>query len=182
MIEPEEGRRVLSGLIRLDFIDAQRSIHDEDTARHNRLSSAFAAYYKHNLEKPGENEAASKVIDDNNASLTAHYDKHFAKLLKNVAKLGVPSAHDRSLRIVSSLSPQEALQGSTELYYEDAALNHRLPEAYNGLGFKNLIYMAIQVSHFYSQWMTTDTNRPLCQLIFIEEPEVHLHAQVQQVS
>ncbi len=181
LIEPEEGRRVLNGLVRLDFIDAQRSIHDEDTGRHNRLSSAFAAYYKHNLEKPGENEAASKVIDENNASLTAHYDKHFAKLLKNVAKLGVPSAHDRTLRVVSSLSPQEALQGSTELYYEDAALNHRLPEAYNGLGFKNLIYMTIQVSHFYTQWMTTDVNKPLCQLIFIEEPEVHLHAQVQQV-
>jgi hypothetical protein len=26
----------------------------------------------------------------------------------------------------------------------------------------------------------TESNRPLCQLIFIEEPEVHLHAQVQQ--
>lgn len=180
-IEPEEGRRVLNGLVRLDFIDAQRNIHDEDSGRQNRLSSAFAAYYKHNLEKPAENEAATKVIDENNTSLTAHYDNHFAKLLKNVAKLGVPSAHDRTLRLVSSLSPQEALQGSTELYYEDAALKHRLPEAYNGLGFKNLVYMAIQVSHFHAQWMTTEVNRPLCQLIFIEEPEVHLHAQVQQV-
>lgn len=180
-IEPEEGRRVLNGLIRLDFIDAQRNIHDEDSARHNRLSSAFAAYYKHNLEKPEENKAATKVIDENNTSLTDHYDKHFHKLLKNVAQLGVPSVHDRTLRLVSSLSPQEALQGSTELYYEDVSLNHRLPEAYNGLGFKNLVYMAIQVSHFHTQWITTEVTRPLCQLIFIEEPEVHLHAQVQQV-
>ncbi|MHC1763368.1 MAG: ATP-dependent endonuclease [Verrucomicrobiia bacterium] len=181
IIDPEEGRRVINGLVRLDFIDAQRNIHDEDTGRYNRLSSAFAAFYKHNLEKPAENEAAMQVIDDNNESLTAHYDKHFAKLLKTVAKLGVPSAHDRTLRLVSSLNPQEALQGSTELYYEDAALKHRLPEAYNGLGFKNLIYMAIQVSHYHAQWMTTINNRPLCQVIFIEEPEVHLHAQVQQV-
>jgi hypothetical protein len=98
-----------------------------------------------------------------------------------VAKLGVPSAHDRTLRLVSSLTPEDALRGGTELYYEDAALKHRLPEAYNGLGFKNLVYMAIQVSHFRVQWMSTEDNRPLCQLIFIEEPEVHLHAQVQQV-
>jgi hypothetical protein len=41
--------------------------------------------------------------------------------------------------------------------------------------------MAIQVSHFYAQWIATEVDRPLCQLIFIEEPEVHLHAQVQQV-
>lgn len=180
-IDPEEGRRVLNGLVRLDFIDAQRNIHDEETGRHNRLSTAFAAYYRHNLEKPEENEAATKVIDENNTSLTAHYDKHFAKLLERVAKLGVPAAHDRRLRLVSSLSPQQALQGNTELYYEDATLKHRLPEAYNGLGFKNLVYMAIQISHFYAQWVATEISRPLCQLIFIEEPEVHLHAQVQQV-
>ena len=28
--------------------------------------------------------------------------------------------------------------------------------------------------------MGTKENRPLCQIIFVEEPEVHLHAQVQQ--
>jgi putative ATP-dependent endonuclease of OLD family len=40
--------------------------------------------------------------------------------------------------------------------------------------------MAIQARHFHSQWVTTAENRPLCLMIFIEEPEVHLHAQVQQ--
>lgn len=30
------------------------------------------------------------------------------------------------------------------------------------------------------QWINTKINRPICHLIFIEEPEVHLHAQVQQ--
>jgi putative ATP-dependent endonuclease of OLD family len=180
-IEPEEGRRVLNGLIRIDFIDAQRNIHDEDSGRHNRLSAAFAAYYKHNLEKPAENEAANKVIDENNIRLTQHYDRHFKALLGTIAKLGVPSAHDRKLQLVSSLSAQEALQGSTELFYVDATISHQLPEAYNGLGFKNLIYMAIQISHFHAQWIETEKSRPLCQLVFIDEPEVHLHAQVQQV-
>lgn len=180
-IESEEGRRVLNGLIRIDFIDAQRNINDQDSSRHNKLSAVFAAYYKHNLEKPAENEAAAKVIDENNTRLTQHYDLHFKALLGTIAKLGVPSAHDRKLQLVSSLSAQEALQGSTELFYVDATLSHQLPEAYNGLGFKNLIYMAIQVSHFHAQWIESEKNRPLCQLVFIEEPEVHLHAQVQQV-
>ena len=94
--------------------------------------------------------------------------------------LGVPSVNDRQLRIISSLSSEMALQGNTSLLYIDPTLNHELPEAYNGLGFKNLIYMAIQISHFHLQWMKTEEKRPLCQIIFIEEPEVHLHAQVQQ--
>lgn len=180
-IEPDEGRRSLQSLIRLDFIDAQRNIHDQESGRHNRLSSAFAAFYKHNLQKPAENEAANKVIDENNSRLTGHYEEHFKPLLGTISKLGVPSAHDRTLRLVSSLSPEDALRGSTELYYVDAELQHELPEAYNGLGFKNLVYMAIQVSHYHAQWLSTEKNRELCQLIFLEEPEVHLHAQVQQI-
>jgi putative ATP-dependent endonuclease of the OLD family len=180
-IEPDEGKRVLHSLIRVDFIDAQRNIHDEESGRQNRLSTAFSAYYKHNLAKPEDNEAANKVIDENNSRLTEHYEKHFKPLLKTISNLGVPSAHDRTLRLVSSLSAQEALQGSTELYYVDEALQHELPEAYNGLGFKNLVYMAIQISHYHAQWLSTEQNRELCQLIFVEEPEVHLHAQVQQI-
>lgn len=92
----------------------------------------------------------------------------------------MPSINDRELRIISSLSPETALRGNTELLYVDPSRQHELPELYNGLGFKNLIYMAIQAQHFHSQWVMTAENRPLCLMIFIEEPEVHLHAQVQQ--
>ncbi|MFB9242659.1 AAA family ATPase [Massilia antarctica] len=180
-IESKEGKRTLNSLIRVDFIDAQRGIHDQDSGRVNRLSAAFSAYYSSNLEKPAENEAANRVIDENNSRLTAHYDTHFKPLLAVISGLGVPSAHDRVLRLVSSMSAQDALQGSTELFYVDEVLKHELPEAYNGLGFKNLIYIAIQLNHYHAQWLSTESGRELCQLIFIEEPEVHLHAQVQQV-
>ena len=100
--------------------------------------------------------------------------------MKVIKGLGVPSINDRVLKIVSSLSPETALKGSTDLLYVDPARSHELPELYNGLGFKNLIYMAIQAKDFHSQWARSVKNRPLCQIIFIEEPEVHLHVQVQQ--
>ena len=97
-----------------------------------------------------------------------------------IGGLGLPSDNDRAMKVVSTLSSEVALRGNTELFYVDASTRHELPEAYNGLGFKNLVFMAIQVDHFYRQWLATEENRPLCQMIFIEEPEVHLHAQVQQ--
>ena len=40
--------------------------------------------------------------------------------------------------------------------------------------------MAIQLRDYQVQWANTEEDRPLCHVIFIEEPEVHLHAQVQQ--
>ena len=179
-LEPEEGKRLVKNIVRVEFVDAQRNIHDDDNSRSNRLSTAFASYYRKNLEQAVYAAEAHQVIDDNNRQLTAHYKKQFKPLIDLIKKLGVPSVNDRDLRIISSLSPETALRGNTELLYVDPSREHELPELYNGLGFKNLIFMAIQARHFHSQWLATAENRPLCLLIFIEEPEVHLHAQVQQ--
>lgn len=179
-LDPDEGKRLLKHLIRVEFVDAQRNINDDDSSRSNRLSSAFAAFYRKNLEQVGPAADAHSVIDENNKQLTDHYAKQFAPLINLIKHLGVPSINDRELQIISSLSPETALRGNTELLYIDPSRKHELPELYNGLGFKNLIYMAIQARHFHSQWVMTAENRPLCLMIFIEEPEVHLHAQVQQ--
>lgn len=179
-VDPKEAKQTLSSLIRIDFVDAQRNIHDQEVGRSNRLSQAFAAFYEKNLDQADINDDANSVIAENNARLNQHYGKTFGSLMKVISRLGVPSVNDREMRIVSNLSPEVALKGNTELLYVDSDLEHELPEAYNGLGFKNLVYIAIQVSHFHLQWMRTKEKRPLCQMIFIEEPEVHLHAQVQQ--
>ncbi len=179
-LDPEEGKRLVRHLVRVDFVDAQRNINDDDSSRSNRLSNAFASFYRKNLEQAKYAAEAHKVIDENNKQLTAHYKVQFKPLFDLIKGLGVPSVNDRDIRIVSSLTPETALRGSTELLYVDPGREHELPELYNGLGFKNLIYMAIQARHFHSQWLMTSENRPLCMLIFIEEPEVHLHAQVQQ--
>lgn len=179
-LDADDGRRLIKHFVRVEFVDAQRNINDDDSSRSNRLSAAFASYYRKSLEQSDYAAEANKVIDDNNRQLTEHYKTQFKPLIDLIKGLGVPSVNDRELRIISSLSPETALRGSTELLYVDPGRGHELPELYNGLGFKNLIYMAIQARHFHSQWLMTAENRPLCLLIFIEEPEVHLHAQVQQ--
>jgi len=180
MLAQAEGKKLIDGLVRVDFIDAQRNIDDSDSGRSNRLSKAFSDFYEKNLEQVEAAQEARAVIQENNKTLTNHYEKQFKPLLDMIGGLGVPSANDRDLRLVSTLSPETALKGNTNLLYIDQAKEHELPEQYNGLGFKNLIYMAIQAKHFHAQWARTEKDRPLCHLIFIEEPEVHLHAQVQQ--
>lgn len=179
-LDPIEGKKTLRSLLRVDFVDAQRNIDDENATRSNKLSEAFAAYYQRNLEQAEAAEEAVAVIEENNQNLTAHYHQHFQPLMGMIADLGLPSHNDRAMKIVSTLNSEVALRGSAELFYVDATSSHELPEAYNGLGFKNLVFMAIQIDNFYKQWLATDENRPLCQMIFVEEPEVHLHAQVQQ--
>ncbi|WP_052700197.1 ATP-dependent nuclease [Methylocucumis oryzae] len=174
------GPKSLSMLLRVDYVDAQRNIDDKDSAQSNRLSSVFTAFYTHNLNQRNHNVNSAQAIDKNNEELTQHYETEFKPLIKIIAGLGFPGLNDRGLKVISNLSPEKALSGNTAIAYLDNETNHELPEAYNGLGFKNLIYLAIQIAHFQIQWVNTETNRPWCQLIFVEEPEAHLHAQVQQ--
>lgn len=180
LLDYKIAKDIIKKLLKVEFVDAQRNINDNDDSGSNRLSSAFATFYNKNLKKADLFEEAHKVIDENNEKLSLHYKKQFKPLLDLIRGLGVPSASERELKIISSLSPETALKGNTDLLYVDSVLNHELPELYNGLGFKNLIYMAIQARHFHSQWISLENNRPFCLLIFIEEPEAHLHAQVQQ--
>lgn len=41
--------------------------------------------------------------------------------------------------------------------------------------------MVVELLDLHSQWMDIEENRPPLHLVFIEEPEAHLHAQLQQV-
>jgi len=179
-LDKNKAQKTLALLLRVDYVEAQRNIDDKDSAQSNRLSSVFADFYKHNLKQREHDEASALVIDKSNDDLSAHYRTEFEPLVNVISNLGFPALNDRGLRVISNLSPEKALSGNTAITYIDDETKHELPEAYNGLGFKNLIYLAIQIAHFQIQWLNTELNRPLCQLIFIEEPEAHLHAQVQQ--
>jgi DNA helicase-2/ATP-dependent DNA helicase PcrA len=59
----DEGNRLLATLVRVDFVDAQRNIDDDDSSRSNRLSAAFAAFYRRNLEQATIAEAAHRILD-----------------------------------------------------------------------------------------------------------------------
>jgi predicted ATP-dependent endonuclease of OLD family len=181
-MEQDKGRRAIDSLLNIKYVTAQRNIDDSDSTRSNRLSAVFASYYKQrNFEKPKCDNESIRVIDESNLNLTRHYETQFSRLIKVIKALGFPGLNDRALRIVSNLNPEQALSGNTAVTYVESGTKHELPEAYNGLGFKNLIYIAIQIANFQIQWAEMEgEERPLCQLIFIEEPEVHLHPQVQQ--
>ena len=68
-----------------------------------------------------------------------------------------------------------------------------LPEKYNGLGYQNLISMVFNLMRFRDDWMQVGKVEIMQEgeaessffepihLVLIEEPEAHLHAQVQQV-
>jgi predicted ATP-dependent endonuclease of OLD family len=182
------GREILNGILRIDFLNAQRHLSDgPGGARAEDLSRVLSRFYGRNLEQKGHDIEALRALAASEVSLNEHLERVFEPTLRSLAKLGYPGLSNPRMMIRSALDPAQIMSSSTGalVHYalgpDDGAPNPpTLPDRYNGLGFKNLIFMVVELLDLHAQWLAIDENRPPVHLIFIEEPEAHLHAQLQQ--
>ncbi|MGG2400138.1 ATP-dependent nuclease [Pseudomonas sp. SH1-B] len=191
-LRPDKGRGgkdVLTSLVKVDFLHAQRHLSDSNGgARSEDLSRCLSRFYERNLEKRGEDYDAQQALSQSETLLNNHLERVFGPTLERLAHLGYPGINNPRLLIKTALNPATILSS-----YEGARVHYAvgtlagadtpatLPDRYNGLGFKNLIYMVVELLDVHARWLDIEDNRPPLHLIFIEEPEAHLHAQLQQV-
>lgn len=182
------GRDILNGLLRIDFLHAQRHLTDAPgSARAETLSRVLSRFYERNLEQKGEDLAALRALAESEVSLNDHLERVFEPTLRRLAQLGYPGLSNPRLMIRSALDPASIMSSphGARVHYvlgpdDGAPEPPTLPDSYNGLGFKNLIFMVVELLDLHAQWLAIEDNRPPVHLIFIEEPEAHLHAQLQQ--
>lgn len=198
-IEFDEGNP-LENIIKLDSVDAQRDFSDPDSNDHvsqNTLSKQLQSYYdKHIKPEEGQLEKEDVLIlqalNEVNEKLDNSISTAFEGRIKELREINYPGFHDPSIEIHSyvdiknSISHESAVQFA--LNEENEALT--LPENYNGLGFQNLISMYFRLIQFRDEWLhegrmikagDKDAFIEPIHLVFVEEPEAHLHAQAQQV-
>ncbi|HEY5962343.1 MAG TPA: ATP-dependent endonuclease [Polyangiaceae bacterium] len=182
------GAAILGTLIRVDCMSAQRHLSDDLSGQAENLSKRLNGYYKKNLDPfEGDFQAVAALAKSEN-SLNAYFDTVFGPVLQRLNGLGYPGFADPHLVIKSAFDPETVLTTNAQVHYSlcdpGAPRTDRapdLPEKYNGLGFKNLIYMVVELLDFHEHWSKTTNERPPLHLVLIEEPEAHLHAQLQQV-
>lgn len=92
---------------------------------------------------------------------------------------GYPGLIDPKLRTKTTLDVTRLLTDHTKVQYTGQNGVH-LPEVYNGLGTRNIILILLQLREFFKTYEAAEP-RPGTQIVFIEEPEVHLHPQMQEV-
>lgn len=177
------GSKIIKSLIRIDLLNAQRYLADTNsTGRSEDLSKRMNRFYQRNLEQKDDDFEAMRALANSEEALTKHLSDVFDSTLKNLNQLGYPGFSDPKLEIKAAFDRENVI-GQTRLHYTlgDGSDLMSLPDKYNGLGFKNLIYMVIEILDFNARWEDEKENRPPLHLIIIEEPEAHLHAQLQQV-
>ena len=173
----------------------------EPRAGNRKLSNQLRAYYDDHLdpfEQPGSKDLeALQAIEVAQSQFDARLKDGFAAALKELEDLNYPGVTDPKLTISTRIRPTDGLNHDAAVQYEipsyaaTAAGILRLPEDSNGLGYQNLVSMAFNLMSFRDAWMrvgkASRSNNgdlgtiPPLHLVLIEEPEAHLHAQVQQV-
>lgn len=179
------GFSILQSLLKVDFLRAQRHLDDPDSdsaARAENLSRRLSRFYQRNLDKRADDHAVLKALSTSEKGLNEHLEKVFSDTLQRLSKLGYPGVKNPEIVIRAALDPTTVLGQDAKVHYVlpgDATA--QLPDSYNGLGFKNLVYMVVELLDLHERWKGEEGKRAPLHLIFIEEPEAHLHAQIQQV-
>jgi predicted ATP-dependent endonuclease of OLD family len=181
VLEPKH----VTALLQYGFVGAQRALDQFKKGDPHVLgklletlfqtaSEATAAQGDQNIA--ADLKAAVEIIE---RQIHDGFSKKLTQLLPTLDIFGYPSLNDTDLRTETALDVESLLKEHTRVYYTGQHGVH-LPEGYNGLGTRNLIYILLQLLTFHKAYRARPT-LPGVHLIFIEEPEAHLHPQMQEV-
>lgn len=156
------GAAILKSVIKVDNLSAQRHLADPATGagtgagRSEDLSKRLSRFYKRNLDQRKEDHSALRALFDSEMGLNEHLADVFKDTLGRLSKLGYPGLNNPHLEIKSALNPATIMSSQdTRVHYVlgDDSEALRLPDTYNGLGFKNLIYMVVEILDLHARWV-----------------------------
>lgn len=174
---------------------------DSNQGMRLRLSAQLRAYWARHLdptEMPDSSDIeALQAIYDAEEQFNTRLKEGFSQSLNELESLGYPGVTDPKLTISTKLRATDGINHASAVQYQvpssgakTESMSYHLPEQSNGLGYQNLISMAFKLMGFRDAWMQVgkaakvqrDTHLvPPLHLVLVEEPEAHLHVQVQQV-
>ncbi len=172
-VKPSDFKKLLQA----KFIKAQRVLDDSDIESRSKLSKVFQNQFDYeNKQDVAKSRELINIIEDASSNIDGELGNFFQSFIKHFKTFGFPGLSNEKVELLSNLDPNILFKNNIKLFY-----NHegkKLPEKYNGLGYSNLIFIISQIIGFQSEVKETKNN---LNLIFIEEPEAHMHPQMQSV-
>ncbi len=180
-------------LIQIDSILAFREFSDPEGAADNEidtLSKQLQEYYRIKNTEDVDIESADleliSKLHEANKSYDCKLQKSFEQPISALSSINYPGFQNPNICIQSKIDIANAITHESAVQFTlDKSKNLSLPEKYNGLGYRNLISMYFRLIQFREKWLEPLKSEngivPKIHLVFIEEPEAHLHAQAQQV-
>lgn len=166
-------------------LNAQRGLDDTTTRDTNVLARLLEGLFTAATSPTAAEEqqriaaALKDAVQDIQQRLDEDFSTKLKTLIPTLETFGYPGLGGPDLTTETTLDVKRLLSNNTKVSYAgDSGV--MLPEAYNGLGIRNLIYILLHIVSSYRTYRAAPT-APTVHLLFIEEPEAHLHPQMQEV-
>ena len=188
----ELGYNPLDGLIKVDTILASRDFSDPEgqtDSEIDTLSKQFQQYYKSSGQEDEELTCEGLKLLGGIVTANKTYDeklkKTFGVPVGELKNINYPGFQNPEIKIRSKIQIEESIKHDSAVQFAIQGMEELvLPEKYNGLGYRNLISIYLKLIDFREKWLkelSEGKNIEPIHLVFVEEPEAHLHAQAQQV-
>lgn len=171
----------LEELFPFHIIPAERLL-GEDGTQNSSLSSLISEFFEMNEEELDPNVAEKvkelrAIVEKANKNVQKQSDSILSSLVNDSVGFGYPNGEELQLGVTTQLSIDDQIKNQTQLSYTAGTSNECLPSTYNGLGYKNLIKMEFLLAAFAKK--VEKCGNACIPLLFIEEPESHMHPQMQ---
>ncbi|AZB26999.1 DUF2813 domain-containing protein [Chryseobacterium bernardetii] len=172
----------ISKVLYFESIQASRKLDDIKTDKNRSLAVGFSDYYQNvHGDQDTDVEALKSTLKKVSTELDGKYEKVLKKILEKLKSFGV----DKEINIPeiilkSKFDPESIIKNNIKYFYKNGDIE--LPENYNGLGYSNLIFLVLKIVSFIENFKKNKAKHETEILtILLEEPEAHLHPQMQQV-
>lgn len=190
--DEELDNNPLDKLIRVDTILASRDFSDPEGQTDNdidTLSRQFQQYYKSRRLDEEDLTSEDLVLISGITKANETYDEKLRRTFEDpvgeLKNINYPGFQNPMIKIRSKIQIEEAIKHDSAVQFAIQGMEDlTLPEKYNGLGYRNLISIYLKLIDFRDRWLRTlidEENIEPIHIVFVEEPEAHLHAQAQQV-
>lgn len=170
-------------LFHIFAIKAERNMNESESLNETPLRSIISSIFKPELDNASDSlkdkrENLKKYCDEANLNTEKRVNDLLKVIVEDFIQFGYPSAEDQKLFAKSNIKLEEQIKNSVDLCYRNTDTNETLPSGYNGLGYKNLIKIQLELIDYAKQIKEYVENS--IPIVFIEEPESHMHPQMQQ--
>ncbi|PWC02866.1 ATP-dependent nuclease [Agromyces badenianii] len=176
-----EARSLLS----VHFLRAQRGLDDEKERPKDLIGKVFqdlfdaASNADDGSAQRATANALTEAVSEIEEELGARVGSMMVDIIPALKSFGYPGLTDPGIEAATTLDVERLLADHTSIRYQGVA-GISFPESYSGLGSRNLILMLLTLLSHYRDYASRG-NMPGLHLVFIEEPEAHLHPQMQEV-
>lgn len=180
----EKTKKEIGDLFVLAPIGAERSLDEADNAKEKPLNAVMNRLFRSDVsdieeEIATQTQSLKEFVDKQSLNAENKVNDILSEIVSNMASFGYPTAEDMQLYAKTQFSMKNDIINNTDLAYVTKYNSEALPSSHNGLGYKNLIKITLLLKEFARN--VKQNAKSAIPILFLEEPEAHMHPQLQEV-